>query len=60
MRTEQEIREKLESIDEDWRNVCDIWDHGGSNPQLGAIAYTLQWVLEEHPEIDAVTEGGSE
>lgn len=52
MRGEEEIREKLESIDDHWDNVSDIWDHGGSNPQVGAIALTLEWVLEEHPEID--------
>lgn len=47
MKSEPEIRQKMDEIKQDWDNANDIWRHGGSNPQVGAIIETLKWVLDE-------------
>lgn len=50
MRTEDEIRQKIEDINKNWDNANDIIRHGGNNPVVGGIVRTLQWTLEELEE----------
>lgn len=47
MRSESEVRDKIEAIEEDWDAANEIWDHAGANPEVGAVMKTLEWVLEE-------------
>lgn len=50
MRDESDIREKLEAIDGDWSAVEEMNVDPTANPQVGAVARTLQWVLEDEIE----------